>query len=402
MKMMEKRVIRDPIHGYIHISEQLIWDLMNTREFQRLRRIRQLGSTPVVFPSGTHTRMLHSLGVYEVARRMLEEVDDLKDILNEREKLRVLAAALLHDIGHFPFSHSFEAIMNCSHEDYTIRIIKGPSEIRNVLDEVDEAFADEVAAIISHAHPNAILSQIISSQLDADRLDYLLRDSYYTGTAYGRVDLDRILRTMRVRNNVLALKQSSIYTVESYIMARYHMYWQVYFHPNSRSFDSILKSLFLRLQDLYETDHGIADEYPMYRAMLEKQWLSNDEFFLLDDETCSYSFNLMRNSSDEVLRDLAVRIMDRHLFEYTNSEHENELIETCLRKGLDPRYYVVKDHQRQIPYLPYQGYNGSDSIWMAMSDGSLRELSEVSTVVGSLMDINEQDERVFYPGELMK
>ena len=402
MKMMEKRVIRDPIHGYIHISEQLIWDLMNTREFQRLRRIRQLGSTPVVFPSGTHTRMLHSLGVYEVARRMLEEVDDLKDILNEREKLRVLAAALLHDIGHFPFSHSFEAIMNCSHEDYTIRIIKGPSEIRNVLDEVDEAFADEVAAIISHAHPNAILSQIISSQLDADRLDYLLRDSYYTGTAYGRVDLDRILRTMRVRNNVLALKQSSIYTVESYIMARYHMYWQVYFHPNSRSFDSILKSLFLRLQDLYETDHGIADEYPMYRALLEKQWLSNDEFFLLDDETCSYSFNLMRNSSDEVLRDLAVRIMDRHLFEYTNSEHENELIETCLRKGLDPRYYVVKDHQRQIPYLPYQGYNGSDSIWMAMSDGSLRELSEVSTVVGSLMDINEQDERVFYPGELMK
>lgn len=402
MKMMEKRVIRDPIHGYIHISEQLIWDLMNTREFQRLRRIRQLGSTPVVFPSGTHTRMLHSLGVYEVARRMLEEVDDLKDILNEREKLRVLAAALLHDIGHFPFSHSFEAIMNCSHEDYTIRIIKGPSEIRNVLDEVDEAFADEVAAIISHAHPNAILSQIISSQLDADRLDYLLRDSYYTGTAYGRVDLDRILRTMRVRNNVLALKQSSIYTVESYIMARYHMYWQVYFHPNSRSFDSILKSLFLRLQDLYETDHGIADEYPMYRALLEKQWLSNDEFFLLDDETCSYSFNLMRNSSDEVLRDLAIRIMDRHLFEYTNSEHENELIETCLRKGLDPRYYVVKDHQRQIPYLPYQGYNGSDSIWMAMSDGSLRELSEVSTVVGSLMDINEQDERVFYPGELMK
>ena len=402
MKMMEKRVIRDPIHGYIHISEQLIWDLMNTREFQRLRRIRQLGSTPVVFPSGTHTRMLHSLGVYEVARRMLEEVDDLKDILNEREKLRVLAAALLHDIGHFPFSHSFEAIMNCSHEDYTIRIIKGPSEIRNVLDEVDEAFADEVAAIISHAHPNAILSQIISSQLDADRLDYLLRDSYYTGTAYGRVDLDRILRTMRVRNNVLALKQSSIYTVESYIMARYHMYWQVYFHPNSRSFDSILKSLFLRLQDLYETDHGIADEYPMYRALLEKQWLSNDEFFLLDDETCSYSFNLMRNSSDEVLRDLAIRIMDRHLFEYTNSEHENELIETCLRKGLDPRYYVVKDHQRQIPYLPYQGYNGSDSIWMAMSDGSLRELSEVSTVVGSLMDINEQDERVFYPGELLK
>ena len=247
---MEKRVIRDPIHGYIHISEQLIWDLINTREFQRLRRIRQLGSTPVVFPSGTQTRQLHSLGAYEVARRMLEEVDDLKSALTEREKLCVLAAALLHDLGHAPFSHSFEAIMNCRHEDYTIRIILGPSEINDVLNNVDDRFAAEVASVIDHTHPNTILSQMISSQLDADRLDYLLRDSYCTGTAYGKVDLDRILRTMRVRDNTLAVKQSSIYTVESYIMSRYHMYWQVYFHPNSRSFDSILKSLFLRLKDL--------------------------------------------------------------------------------------------------------------------------------------------------------
>ena len=398
---MEKRVIRDPIHGYIHISEQLIWDLINTREFQRLRRIRQLGSTPVVFPSGTHTRQLHSLGAYEVARRMLEEVDDLKSALTEREKLCVLAAALLHDLGHAPFSHSFEAIMNCRHEDYTIRIILGPSEINDVLNNVDDRFAAEVASVIDHTHPNTILSQMISSQLDADRLDYLLMDSYCTGTAYGKVDLDRILRTMRVRDNTLAVKQSSIYTVESYIMSRYHMYWQVYFHPNSRSFDSILKSLFLRLKDLYREDKTVVEQYPMYKALLEKKWLSNEEFFMLDDDTCSYSFNLMRHSKDPVLRDLAVRIMDRHLFEYTSSENEEALTEACLRKGYDPRYYVVKDHQRQIPYLPYLG-NDSDSIWLAMDNGELKELSEVSTVVGSLMDINEQDERVFYPREILK
>ena len=122
---------------------------------------------------------------------------------------------------------------------------------------------------------------------------------------------------------------------------------------------------------------------------------------MLDDDTCSYSFNLMRHSKDPVLRDLAVRIMDRHLFEYTSSENEEALTEACLRKGYDPRYYVVKDHQRQIPYLPYLG-NDSDSIWLAMDNGELKELSEVSTVVGSLMDINEQDERVFYPREILK
>ncbi|MBQ1522437.1 MAG: HD domain-containing protein, partial [Erysipelotrichaceae bacterium] len=299
--LKEKRVIRDPIHGYIHINDELIWSLINTREFQRLRRIRQLGSTSVVFPSGTHTRHLHSLGCYEVARRMLEEVKNLGECLNEREKRAALAAALLHDIGHAPFSHSFEAILKCRHEFYTVQIIRGPSEVNDVLNSVDDSFAEEVAQILEHSHPNKILSQIISSQLDADRLDYLLRDSYCTGTIYGKVDLDRILRTMRVRDNVLAVKQSSIYTVENYIMSRYHMYWQVYYHPTSRSFDSILKSLFLRLKDLHEDNHDIVKEYPMYKALLENEVLNNDDFFLLDDETCSYSFNLMRNSSDPIL-----------------------------------------------------------------------------------------------------
>lgn len=399
--LKEKRVIRDPIHGYIHIDDELIWNLINTREFQRLRRIRQLGSTSVVFPSGTHTRHLHSLGCYEVARRMLEEVKNLGECLNEREKRAVLAAALLHDVGHAPFSHSFEAILKCRHEFYTVQIIRGPSEVNDVLNSVDDSFAAEVAQILEHSHPNKILSQIISSQLDADRLDYLLRDSYCTGTIYGKVDLDRILRTMRVRDNVLAVKQSSIYTVENYIMSRYHMYWQVYYHPTSRSFDSILKSLFLRLKDLYEENHDIVKEYPMYKALLENEVLNNDDFFLLDDETCSYSFNLMRNSSDPILKDLAVRIMDRHLFDYTSSDNEEELIRNCLRKGYDPRYYVVKDYQRQIPYLPYLG-TGNDNIWMLMDNGELRELSEVSSVVGSLTDLNEQDERIFYPKEIMK
>ena len=115
-KLAEKRVIRDPIHGYIHIEDKVIWDLINSKEFQRLRRVRQLGSTLMVFPSGEHSRMMHSLGAYEIARRMINEVDDIRNTLAEREKMVLMVAALLHDIGHAPFSHSFESILSSKHD----------------------------------------------------------------------------------------------------------------------------------------------------------------------------------------------------------------------------------------------------------------------------------------------
>lgn len=398
-KLAEKRVIRDPIHGYIHIEDKVIWDLINSKEFQRLRRVRQLGSTLMVFPSGEHSRMMHSLGAYEIARRMINEVDDIRNTLTEHEKMVLMVAALLHDIGHAPFSHSFESILSCKHELYTAQIITGPSEVADVLRSIDQNLPEEVAAVIDHTHPNPILSQLISSQLDADRLDYLLRDSYFTGVSYGQIDLDRILRTMRVKDNKVVVKRSSIYTVENYIMARYHMYWQVYYHPNSRSYDTLLKSIFTRLRDLYSENEEILEKYPMYRELLTKKRLSNEEMYLLDDSTCIYSFSLMRRSDDPVLKDLASRILDRKLFEYMSADREEYLINECKKKGYDPRYYVVKDHQKQIPYLPYTG-DGSDNIYVLMDNGTIEELSNVSQVVKSLSTIDEQDERVFYPKEI--
>ena len=399
-KLAEKRVIRDPIHGYIHIDEQVIWDCINTREFQRLRRVRQLGATLMVFPSGEHSRATHSLGVYEVAHRMITEVDEIKDRLTEHEKIVVLVAALLHDIGHAPFSHSFESIMTRKHEYYTTQIIRGPSEIADVLRKEDPGLPEEVASVIEHTHPNPILHQLITSQLDADRLDYLLRDSYFTGTSYGQVDLDRLLRTMRIAGNKVCMKASSMYTVENYIMARYHMYWQVYYHANSRSFDSILKSLFTRLKDLNDAGDPIMEKFPMYRKLFESEVLTNDEFFKLDDSTCMYSFSLMRDCEDEVLRDLARRIMDRDLFEVASADSEEKIVKKCREKGLDPRYYVVKDHMQQVPYQPYKGDSG-ENIWVLEADGRVEELSKVSKVVEALSRIDERVERLFCPKELL-
>ena len=215
-KTNELKVMRDPVHGYIHVEYQVIWDCINAKEFQRLRRIHQLGGTYEVYHTAEHSRFAHSLGVYEVTRRMVEEVSGLKE-LSEEDKVTVMCAALLHDLGHGPFSHAFESITPVAHEIYTQRVILEDTEIHQILLQVSDDFPEKVASIINYTHPNELLNQIISGQLDADRMDYLLRDAYFTGTSYGKFDLERILRTMRVRENRIVMKESGIHSVEDYI-----------------------------------------------------------------------------------------------------------------------------------------------------------------------------------------
>jgi HD superfamily phosphohydrolase len=400
--LSEEKVMRDPIHGYVRIDQKIIWDCLNAPEFQRLRRIRQLGSTQMVYHTGEHSRFSHSLGVYEIARRMTSEVEDVRRSLSEHEKIVLQLAALLHDVGHAPFSHSFESIMEASHEDYTKQILLGPGTIHDILAAESAELPQEVASVIDHSHPRQMLCQLISSQLDADRMDYLLRDSYFTGTSYGQFDLERILRTMRVAGGRVVIKSSGMHTVEDYIMARYHMYWQVYYHPVSRSYDCLLKQVFHRLKDLYRQDPQIVGRYPMYEALLTKRRLDNADYFRLDDAACQYSFQLMRQDRDPILADLAARALDRGLFEYgkvSEAEHYRRL---AAEKGYDPDYYVTCDRQQQNPYQPYRRETKAENaIWMLMEDGSIKELSEVSPIVEALAaNPDQQDERVFFPPEI--
>ena len=168
-KTNEVKVLRDPIHGYIHVEYQVIWDVINNRWFQRLRRIRQLGGASVVYHTAEHTRFSHSLGVYELVRRMVTEIPDLDQSLNQREKMIAMLAGLLHDIGHGPYSHALEAITNENHELFTCRIIEEETEITEILNHASKGLAKEVADVIRHKSQNPLLSQLISSQLDADR-----------------------------------------------------------------------------------------------------------------------------------------------------------------------------------------------------------------------------------------
>lgn len=398
-KTSEEKVLRDPIHGYIHVDLQVVWDVINSSWFQRLRRIRQLGGSYIVYHCAEHSRFGHSLGVYELVRRMVYEVPDINKALSEKEKVIAMLAGLLHDIGHGPYSHAFEGVTKTSHETFTCRIIEENTEITKILEKCQKGLSKEVADVIRHESENPLLSQLISSQLDADRFDYLLRDAYFTGTKYGEYDLERILRTMRVYDGKqLVIKESGVYAVENYIMARYHMYWQVYYHPVARSYETILHLLFKRLKDLGIKD---VDEHviPLFYPIIAGKRISLQDYFDLDESTCEYGFSMLTHHADPIVADLAMRIRDRKLFEYRDSSaNENRKIRSLLKKnGYDLHYYWAHDEVAQSPYVPYSA-QGDNNIWVLMKDGRKMEMSNASNIVYSLIHGPEKDDnKVFFP-----
>lgn len=400
-KLDEIKVMRDPIHGYIHVSYEIIWAIINHPIFQRLRRIKQMGSSYIVYHTAEHTRFAHSLGVYEIVQRMCYENKDIAQAIDEKDKIIVMLAALLHDIGHGPFSHAFESVFPFDHEEYSVKIIEN-SSLAHLLDSYAEGLSKEVADIIAHRSIKTLLISMISSQLDADRMDYLLRDAYFTGTKYGEYDLERVLRTLRVKDGKLVVKESGMHTIEDYIMARYHMYWQVYYHPVARSFEAILNKIFMRMQDLYAVDPHSLDEAAMFKPLLANAFTLQDHF-LLDEYACVYGFEKLIDHQDKIISDLCQRLRDRDLFEYIESNDANldELKSKLVAKGYDPRYYMAQDLVRQSPYQPYRG-SDERGILILMPDGKIKELSKASMIVNSLAKgISKDDHKIFFPQEIM-
>ncbi|MBR3342924.1 MAG: HD domain-containing protein [Solobacterium sp.] len=397
-KTDEVKVLRDPVHGYIHVDYEAVWQCINSAWFQRLRRIRQLGGAYMVYHTADHTRFGHSLGVYEIVRRMVTEVPDISNALTEREKLTVMLAGLMHDIGHGPYSHAFEKVSGTSHEEYTCRIIEEDPEIRGILENTAEGMAKEVADVIRHKSANPILPQLVSSQLDADRMDYLLRDAYFTGTTYGAFDIERILRILRVSDGRIVVKESGTYAVENYIMSRYHMYWQVYYHPTARCYELMLRELFVRLRDLDKMGRW-PETLPEFRPLVQKKKLSLEQYFALDEYACGYGFAMLTKAEDPVVRDLALRLTNRRLYQYCeNTPKGNKAIRTKLKAaGYDLKYYFLKDEVDQRPYIPYSGKR-SGGIWVRMHTGEILELSSASNIVNSLVNGPAgSDNRVYFP-----
>ena len=400
-KLSETKVLKDPVHSYIHINYEVVWNCLDSKEFQRLRRIRQLGGDFQVYPTAEHSRFSHSLGVYEIVRRMVTEIKSLSVELSEYDKICVMLAGLLHDVGHGPFSHAFEHVTKHSHEDYTAKIILGETELNQVLTEVSPRLPEDIVSIIEHNHPNDILNQIISGQLDADRMDYLLRDSYFSATSYGQFDLERILRTMRVRKidenkKALIVKYTGIHSVEDYIMARYQMYWQVYYHPVARSYEAVFIQLFNRLKDIFKDNKEYFSDMKVLIPFLEKNVVSVEEYFKLDENSLLYCCSLIQNKDDEIAADLARRLQNRRLFEYVDYSEENlaQIKNMLKEQNLDEKYYLRVENVEASVYSPYKGRK----ILIEQLDGKIVALEKASTIVESITKGETKREgTIFYP-----
>ena len=265
------------------------------------------------------------------------------------------------------------------------------------MNSYDKNIAKDVEKIIAKKHPNKVLCQIVSGQLDADRMDYLLRDAYFTGTAYGEFDIARILRTLLVKDDTLCVKYSGIHSVEDYIMARYHMYWQVYYHPVARAYEIMMHSLFS-----YYFEYLKANNESIFKPFDE--FLNGDitlnSHYLMDEATCNYGFKLLANCDNQILSDLATRLINRDLFKYEDIKKENDLfVKRALIKsaGYDEKYYVLHDKANQRPYQPYNGID-ENFIYILSQDNKLEELSALSPIVKALLNVEDQNDiKMYYP-----
>jgi len=384
-RLEEKKVIRDNIHGNILIEYKVIMDLINTDIFQRLRRIRQLGGTFIVFPTSEHSRFTHSLGVYAIVRKILHEVDDLKANLSEREKIVGMIAGLLHDIGHGPLSHAFEEVFHTNHENMTIKMILEDTSITQVLNSYEKNLASEVASVISKKHPNPLLIQLVSSQVDADRMDYLLRDAYNCGVSYGNFDLERLLKSMRVLDNKIVFKESGVHAIEDYIFARYHMYWQVYLHPAANAYEIIYAKVMHRYKQLEQDKYPFKIDTTILKPLLSNQ-VGVVDYLKLDDSVINYFISQFQYEEDEILSDLANCFVNRKLFKYIDCEPDKakEIIQTCEIDALKQTYYF-EIREVSSSFYKYYGHLNTQAIIVKTKDDQLQELYNASPLVNAIV-----------------
>ena len=394
MKKLERQqVFRDPLYGYIHVDHEIIKKLIDTFVFQRLRRIKQLSGVYMVFHCAEHSRFQHSLGVYEVANRFLA-VPEIKAILTEREQLLFLTSALLHDVGHGAYSHAFEDVFNVNHEHIGAKIVTDNLEIRKILDTVDKSFAKDVSNIIAKKSKYHIIERLISSQLDVDRLDYLARDAYYTGTTYGRIDFERIVRVTRIKDGKLVFKASGIHAIENYLISRYHMYWQVYYHPVARAYEVILEKIYERVKDLLSDGYAFKEDVTYLKNIMNNK-NDLDSYLGIEDNYINSLIASFTKSKDKVLNELSNDFLNRHIWGYIDDTKEFETEISGIKKKLSKYYYS----SRTVSQNTYKvdGKNFGFEIDILLEDGSTKTLTEYSPVIQSLATGGfKEDPKFFY------
>jgi uncharacterized protein len=390
------RTYHDPLHGAITLegndpTEALLIQLIDTPAFQRLRRIRQLGPASLTFHGAEGSRFTHSLGAMYVARRIFDRLAMRHPAL-QPHRTATLCAALLHDLGHGPFSHTCEEIFQSNHELWTRRIIQESPEIRLLLDKTAPDLATQIAQVYLKQYPLPLVSQLVTSQLDCDRLDYLMRDSYFTGASYGKLDLDRIVLALDYdpATQQLVVARKGLAAIEHYLVVRYFMYAQIYNHPKNIAATWLLVRIMNRARDLLSR---LPSQLLIDSTL--KAWLTQpnaelalQDYLKADDGVLMYHFQQWRDSKDEILSDLCRRYCDRDLFKTKSisnlSDSERRVLcdkaaELLRQQRLNP------DDYRTIQTSTTRGYTLYQKGINLLTDQGICELSEVSLLVQTLI-----------------
>lgn len=385
------KILNDPVHGFIKIPSEFLYDLIEDPWFQRLRFIRQLGLTDLVYPGATHSRFLHSLGTLYLMGEALTTLRKKGVRISDEEYEAALVAILCHDMGHGPFSHSLEFNISgrVGHEEISLLIM-------NILNKKYSGRLDLALEMFSGSYSRKFFNDLISGQVDMDRLDYLLRDSFYTGVIEGSVGSDRIISMLNIAGDRLVVEEKGVYSIEKFLIARRFMYWQVYMHKTVLAADQMLKRIIGRARDLISRGEELSStasvEYFLRTRIDSRELLDGGiegfpgMFFKLDDSEVIASIRLWADNSDRVLSDLAKAFIFRRLpairlSDKPFTEEQTGNVADALRglkdfRSEDISSYVYTGSVSNLAYAP-----SAPSIRIMKRDGSLSELTELSGIL---------------------
>ena len=380
-----QKIINDPVYGFITIDDPLILDVIRNPFYQRLRRIQQMGLANLVYPGAVHTRLHHSLGAYHLMCNALASLRGKGIDISKKEEQGARLAILLHDAGHGPFSHALEnnLMEKLSHESVSLQIMKRlNSEFHGDLDTAIEIF--------TNVYPKRFLHQLVSGQLDVDRMDYLNRDSFYTGVSEGVIGCDRIIHMLTVHNGELMVQEKGIYSIEKFLVARRLMYWQVYLHKTVVSAESMLVKIIQRARekirngDKLSSGSAALDFFLSQNPQHPSEWL--DTFCEIDDNDVLSALKNWTKNEDPVLSGLSIGLVDRRLlkarlqaepFDTSRVEKLLQIAADSLQiSRTDASYFVFTGEHTNTTYNP-----DDEKINILFKDGSVRDISQVDNAL---------------------
>ncbi len=409
--MNKRKIINDPVYGFITIPSDFIFDIVQHRYVQRLRYIKQVSMTHLVYPGALHTRFHHALGAMHLMGLALDTLQSKDISITPEEREAAMIAILLHDVGHGPFSHSLECTLveEVSHELISSLL----------MDDLDQQYGGKLQlakAIFNNQYSKKFLHQLVSSQLDTDRMDYLNRDSFFTGVSEGVISFDRIIKMFNVVDNQLVVEQKGIYSVEKFLIARRLMYWQVYLHKTVLSAEGMLIQILKRAKELYQfgevlpvspsLEHFL--RHRLNRSHFENEQIHLQMFSNLDDVDILAAIKCWIQSADPVLKDLCGRLMNRNLYhtELMDAEPGAELLGEI--RALAKKELMLSDDVIQYYVWAQEVVNSAydqdhEPIQILMKDGMVQDISKASDLSNvEVLSKKVKKYAITFPKELLK